>query len=46
MVKNISEFEYIITDSEMEALILEGNLIKKYRPRYNIALKDDKFYLH
>ncbi|WP_143315967.1 excinuclease ABC subunit UvrC [Clostridium sp. HBUAS56017] len=44
MVKNISEFEYIITDSEMEALILEGNLIKKYRPRYNIALKDDKFY--
>ena len=44
MVKNISEFEYIITDSEMEALILEGNLIKKYRPKYNIALKDDKFY--
>jgi excinuclease ABC subunit C len=44
MVKNISEFEYIVTDSEMEALILEGNLIKKYRPRYNIALKDDKFY--
>lgn len=44
MVKNISEFEYIVTDSEMEALILEGNLIKKYSPRYNIALKDDKFY--
>ena len=44
MVKNIAEFEYIITDSEIEALILEGNLIKKYRPRYNIALKDDKFY--
>ena len=44
MVKNISEFEYIVTDSEMEALILEGNLIKKHRPRYNIALKDDKFY--
>ena len=44
MVKNISEFEYIITDSEMEALILECNLIKKYSPRYNIALKDDKFY--
>ncbi|MDD6794223.1 MAG: excinuclease ABC subunit UvrC [Clostridiaceae bacterium] len=44
MVKHIAEFEYIITDSEMEALILEGNLIKKYRPRYNIALKDDKFY--
>lgn len=44
MVKNIAEFEYIITDSEMEALILECNLIKKYSPKYNIALKDDKFY--
>lgn len=44
MVKNISEFEYIITDSEMEALILECNLIKKYSPKYNILLKDDKFY--
>ena len=44
MVKNIAEFEYIVTDSEMEALILECNLIKKYSPIYNIALKDDKFY--
>ncbi|HBJ2612455.1 TPA: excinuclease ABC subunit UvrC [Clostridium botulinum] len=44
MVKNIEEFEYIITDSEMEALILECNLIKKYRPKYNILLKDDKHY--
>lgn len=44
LVKNISEFEYIVTDSEMEALILECNLIKKHSPRYNIALKDDKFY--
>jgi excinuclease ABC subunit C len=44
MVQNISEFEYIVTDSEIEALILECNLIKKYRPRYNIILKDDKHY--
>ncbi|GAA0733833.1 excinuclease ABC subunit UvrC [Clostridium oceanicum] len=44
MVEKISEFEYIVTDSEMEALILECNLIKKYRPKYNILLKDDKQY--
>ncbi|NFA11704.1 excinuclease ABC subunit UvrC [Clostridium botulinum] len=44
MMKNIEEFEYIITDSEIEALILECNLIKKYRPKYNILLKDDKHY--
>lgn len=44
MVKNIESFEYIITDSEVEALILECNLIKKYRPKYNILLKDDKTY--
>ncbi|WP_029452223.1 excinuclease ABC subunit UvrC [Clostridium algidicarnis] len=44
MVRHVAEFEYIVTDSEMEALILECNLIKKYKPKYNILLKDDKHY--
>lgn len=44
MVENISSFEYIVTKSELEALILESNLIKKHSPRYNIRLKDDKNY--
>jgi excinuclease ABC subunit C len=44
MVSHIAEFEYILVDSEMEALILECNLIKKHKPRYNILLKDDKHY--
>lgn len=44
MVKNISEFEYIIVNNEVEALILEANLIKKHKPRYNILLRDDKQY--
>jgi len=44
LVKNISNFETIITDTEKEALILESNLIKRYRPRYNVILKDDKRY--
>lgn len=44
MVKNIFSFEYIMTDSELEALILECNLIKKYKPKYNILLRDDKTY--
>lgn len=42
MVENISEFEYIITDTEVEALILEANLIKKHKPKYNVLLRDDK----
>ena len=44
MVENISHFEYIITDSEFEALVLECSLIKKHQPKYNILLKDDKGY--
>ncbi len=44
MVMNIDYFEYIVVDNELESLILESNLIKEYRPRYNTLLKDDKNY--
>ena len=44
MVKQIARFEYIITDSELEALVLECNLIKEHRPKYNTMLRDDKTY--
>jgi excinuclease ABC subunit C len=44
MVSQIRDVEYIVTSSEVEALILESNLIKKHRPRYNVRLKDDKHY--
>ena len=44
MVQQIARFEYIITDSELEALVLECNLIKEHRPKYNTMLKDDKTY--
>lgn len=44
MVSKIARFEYIVVDSEMEALVLECNLIKENRPKYNTMLKDDKHY--
>lgn len=44
LVKNIFDLEYVLTDSEIEALILENTLIKKHKPKYNIRLKDDKRY--
>lgn len=44
MVANIDHFEFIVTDSELEALVLECNLIKEYRPKYNTMLRDDKTY--
>lgn len=44
MVKNIAWFEYVVTDSELEALVLENNLIKENQPKYNTMLKDDKTY--
>ena len=44
LVAEITDIEWIITESEVEALILEANLIKKHRPRFNVRLKDDKRY--
>ncbi|MDD6062791.1 MAG: excinuclease ABC subunit UvrC [Oscillospiraceae bacterium] len=44
MVENVADFDYILTDSEFEALVLECSLIKQYAPKYNILLKDDKGY--
>ncbi len=46
LVKRISDFEFIVVDNEVEALVLESNLIKKHKPKYNILLKDDKQYPH
>jgi excinuclease ABC subunit C len=44
LVRNIAEIKHMVVDSEEDALLLENNLIKKYQPRYNIRLKDDKTY--
>lgn len=44
LVRNIEDFEYIVTDNEVEALVLESNLIKEHMPRYNVRLRDDKAY--
>src|SRR5580765_8647559 len=46
LVKVIADFEFIVVDNEVEALVLESNLIKKHKPRFNIFLKDDKSYPH
>ncbi|MCC6824678.1 MAG: excinuclease ABC subunit UvrC [Acidobacteria bacterium] len=46
LVKNIADFEFIVVDNEVEALVLESNLIKKHKPRFNVFLKDDKSYPH
>ncbi|HEX8891294.1 MAG TPA: excinuclease ABC subunit UvrC [Pyrinomonadaceae bacterium] len=46
LVRRIRDLEFIVTDTEVEALVLESNLIKQYKPRYNILLKDDKQYPH
>lgn len=46
MVKLIADFEFIVVDNEVEALVLESNLIKKHKPRFNVFLKDDKQYPH
>jgi excinuclease ABC subunit C len=44
MVRQIADLEYVVTDNELEALMLEANLVRKHRPRYNIILRDDKHY--
>ena len=44
MIKNVKEFSFIVTDNELEALALEANLIKQYRPKFNVILRDDKNY--
>src|SRR5215468_4687349 len=44
LIRHVADLEYIVTDNELEALMLEANLVRKHRPRYNIILRDDKHY--
>src|SRR5262245_12822211 len=44
LIRHVADVEYIVTDNELEALMLEANLVRKHRPRYNIILRDDKHY--
>src|SRR5262245_63397053 len=44
LVRQVRDLEYIVTDNELDALMLEANLVRKHRPRYNIILRDDKHY--
>ena len=46
LVKRIADFEFIVVDNEVEALVLESNLIKKHKPRFNVLLKDDTQFPH
>ena len=46
MMKNAKDLEWIVVENEVEALLTEANLIKKYRPKYNVLMKDDKSYIH
>src|SRR5437870_3712400 len=46
LVTRVTDLEYIVTDNEVEALVLESNLIKQHKPRFNVMLKDDKQYPH
>ena len=46
LVRHARDFDYVVTDSEVEALILESSLVKKHQPRLNVRLKDDKSFLH
>ncbi|MEJ1730398.1 GIY-YIG nuclease family protein, partial [Escherichia coli] len=44
MISNIADFDYVVVESELEALLLEANFIKSYNPKYNVLLRDDKGY--